>query len=144
MTIKPNTPPESIVLSAGPDGAAAKGVRSGEAEHGRIIRLLETVTQALFRQASASEVNAILLELNGFTLNHFREEEKLMGLLAFPGLEMHKREHEQLAAYIRGLLDMRSKQEALQSAVGVLALWLDAHLRITDRSFLEFLQRKTQ
>ncbi len=144
MSLKPSTPPESTVSSVGPNGAAAKGIHSGEAEHAHIIGLLEKVTLAFVRHASASEVNAILLELNGYTLNHFRNEEKLMDSSAFPGGEMHKREHVQLASHIRGLLDVRSKQEALQSAVGVLALWLDAHLRITDSYFLEFLRSKVQ
>jgi hemerythrin-like metal-binding protein len=140
MTLNTNTQPELISIS----GAVAKGIRTGEAEHGRIIGLLEKATQAFVRRASAAEVNGILLELNGYTLNHFREEEKLMCSSAFPGLEMHQREHTQLAAHLRGLLDMRSKQEALQCAVGVLSLWVDAHLRITDRYFLEYLQRKVQ
>lgn len=142
MTLKPNTPPVSTASLSGPDGAAAKGIHSAEAEHARILGLLEKVTQAFSSHASASEVNAILLELNGYTLNHFREEEKLMDASAFPGREMHKREHEKLAAHVRGLLDVTSKLEALQCAVGVLALWLDAHLRITDKYFLEFLRSK--
>lgn len=144
MSLKPYTPPELIVSNAGPNGGAAKGIRTGEAEHAHILELLEKVTLGLVRRASASEVNAILLELNGYTLNHFRDEQKLMDSSAFPDAETHKREHHHLASHIRGLLDMPSKQEALQSAVSVLALWLDAHLRIADRHFLEFLRSKAQ
>ena len=142
MSLKPNTPPESNVSFAGPNGGAAKGIRSGEAEHAHILELLEKVTLALVRRASASEVNAVLLELNGYTLKHFRDEEKLMDSYAFPDGEMHKLEHEHLATHIRSLLDVPSKQEALQRAVGVMALWLDAHLRIADKYFLEFLRSR--
>lgn len=144
MSSKPNTPIESGVSFVVYNHAAAKGVHSGEAEHAHIVALLEKVTLALARHASASEVNAILLELNGYTLKHFRDEEKLMDSYGFPDREMHKLEHEHLAAHMRGLLDLPSKQEALQRAMGVLALWLDAHLRIADKHFMEFLRRKVQ
>ncbi len=144
MSLEPNTPPELIVSFVGPNGGAAKGIRTGEAEHAHILELLEKATLALVRHASASEVNAILLKLNGYTLKHFRDEEKLMDSYAFPDREMHKLEHEHLATHIRSLLDVSSKQEALQRAVGVMALWLDAHLRIADKYFLEFLRSKAQ
>jgi len=142
MTSNLNPPPESSDFSGGSDKLAALGLATAENEHSRIIGLMQQATQAFMRQASASEVNAILLDLSGFTLSHFRGEEKLMGSVAYPGIETHKREHEQLAAQVRGLLDVRSKQEALQSAVSVLDVWLDAHLRITDKEFFDFLRRK--
>jgi hemerythrin len=106
--------------------------------------MLEKATQAFVRQASPSEINAILLELSGYTLTHFREEEELMHTCAFPGFQVHKQEHDRLATYVRGLLDMRSKQEALQCAVSALDLWLDAHIRITDKEFCDFLESKTK
>jgi hemerythrin len=114
-----------------------------EAEHTRINAMLEKATQAFVRQASPADVNTILLELSGYTLTHFREEEELMRACAFPGVNAHKEEHDRLATYVRGLLDMRSKQEALQCAVSALDLWLDAHIRITDKEFCDFLRRKT-
>jgi len=141
----PNSnPPESSELPGGSDNLAALGLAIAENEHSRIIGLMKQVSQAFMRRASASDVNAILLDLSGYTLTHFREEEKLMGSVAYPGIETHKREHEQLASQVRGLLDVRSKQEALQSAVSVLDVWLDAHLRITDKEFFDFLRRKKQ
>jgi hemerythrin-like metal-binding protein len=144
MTLKPNTSPEPTGSIVESNGTAAKGIRSAEAEHHHILGLLEKATLAFARHSAASEINAILLELNGYSLNHFREEEKLMDSSAFPGVEMHKREHAQLASQIRGLLDTTSKQEALQHAVSVLALWLDAHLRIADKDFLEFMRSKAK
>lgn len=144
MTSNSNPLPGSSDSPGGSDELAALGLVAAENEHSRIIKLMQQATQAFMRQASASEVNAILLELSGYTLTHFREEEKLMNSVAYPGLETHKREHEQLAAQVRGLLDVRSKLEALQSAVSVLDIWLDAHLRITDKEFFDFLRRKKQ
>ncbi len=144
MSLKPNTPTEPGLSFVGYNHAAARGVYSPEVEHAHILALLEKVTLALARHASPSDVNAILLELNGYTLKHFREEERWMKSVAFPETEMHKLEHEHLAAHMRGLLDLPSKQEALQRAMGVLALWLDAHLRIADKHLLDFQQSQAQ
>ncbi len=143
MTSDPNSPQESsdsqVVTSH-----VAEDLTNTEHEHSRIIELMQKATQAFMRRASPSEVNAILLDLSGYTLTHFRAEEKLMSACAYPGFETHKREHEQIAAQVRGLLDVRSKQEALQSAVSVLDIWLDAHLRITDKEFFDFFRRRKQ
>jgi hemerythrin len=143
MTLSPNSPrsPDSQMdLSQ----MASEGLDLAENEHSRIIGLMQQASQAFRRHAPASEVNAILLSLSGDALSHFREEEKLMGALGYPCMETHKREHEQMEAQIRGLLDVGSKHEALQSAVSVLDLWLDAHLRITDEEFFDFMRRKTE
>jgi hemerythrin len=144
MTSNSNPPPDSPESSVGPDQVAADGLTLAENEHARIIGMLQKATEAFIRQASPAEVNAILLDLSGYTLSHFRAEEKLMSSLAYPGIETHKREHEQLADQVRRLLDVPSKQEALQTAVSVLDIWLDAHLRITDKEFFDFLRRKNQ
>lgn len=144
MSLEPNTPPQLTPPFAAPNPAAVKGVQSGEAEHVHILGLLEKVTSAFARHASAFQVNAILLELNGYTLKHFRDEEQLMDSFGFPDAEIHKREHRHLAAHMRGLLDVPSKQDALHRALGVLALWLDAHLRLTDKHLLEFLRSKVR
>jgi hemerythrin len=144
MTTKPNVPLYSTGSAASTDGASATRLARLDGEHARITAMLENAIQAFLRQASPSEVNAILLELNGYTLNHFREEEELMGSFAFPGFALHKQEHDRLAAYVRGLLDMRSKQEALRCSVGALDLWLEAHIRIKDNEFSDFLQRKAK
>jgi hemerythrin len=111
-----------------------------EGEHARIAGMLQRATKAFMRHASPSEVNAILLELGGYALNHFREEEALMATSGYPGAEAHRREHEGMASYVRGLLDLQSKQDALLGAVNVLDQWIEAHIRIMDKEFFDFLQ----
>jgi len=168
MGKEPNTPPEPTASPVEPEKAAgdkaahenvareraaadiataeatAEAIAYGEAEHARLIGLLEKATLAISRNDSASKVDAILLELSAYTMSHFREEERLMAANAFPGLEAHKREHAEMAGHLHGLMDLRSKMEVLQCSVGVLALWIDAHLRITDSYFFNFLQSKAQ
>jgi hemerythrin len=139
--MKPNVPTRS---AAGPERSPATRLAHLEGEHARITTMLESATQAFVRQASPSEVNAILLELTGYTLNHFREEEELMLFCAYPSHEVHKQEHDGLAAYVRGLLDIHSKQEALRCAVSALDLWLNAHIRIKDSEFSDFLQHQAK
>ena len=124
--------------------AAAEGIAYGEAEHARLIGLLEKAQLAISRNDSSAKVDAILLELSAYTMSHFREEERLMEANAFPGLQADKPEHWEMASHLHGLMDLRSKMEVLQCSVGVLALWIDAHLRITDSYFFSFLQSKAQ
>lgn len=61
---------------------------------------------------------------------------------AFPGFAAHKQEHDRLATHVRGLLDMRSKQEALRCAVDTLDLYLEGHIRVSDKEFQNFVRRK--
>jgi hemerythrin-like metal-binding protein len=102
--------------------------------------MLKKAMRAFMRQASPPEVNAILLDLSGYTLAHFREEEELMRSYGFPKLKAHKEEHDRMAGNIRGLLDIRCKQEALRSAASALDLWLEAHIRVHDTEFRDFIQ----
>jgi hemerythrin len=143
MTTNSKPLPENPSIAEQPRASATR-LAHLEAEHNRIASLLEKATQAFVRQASPSEVNGILLELSGYTLTHFREEEELMCSFAFAGFDAHKDEHDRLAVHVRGLLDIASKQEALQSAVKTLHIWLDAHIRVTDKLFTDFLLRKTK
>jgi len=139
-----NTPSLPKGPTAGPDPSSAARLARAEGEHARITALIGKATEAFVRQASAAEVNAILLELSGYTLTHFREEEEIMRSADFPAFQTHKDEHDRLAAYVRGLLDMRSKQEALRCALNALDLWLDAHIRITDKEFFDYLRRNAK
>jgi hemerythrin len=142
MNSKP-LPPEKAPTAELSIASAARLARM-ETEHTRINLLMQKATEAFVREASPREVNAILLELSGYTVVHFREEEELMLASGFPGLTAHKGEHDRLAAHVRGLLDISSKQEALQSAVKTLDLWLVAHIRVADKEFTDFLLRKTR
>jgi hemerythrin-like metal-binding protein len=144
MTTNSNVPPLSQSSAAGVHPSSAARLARAEGEHTRITAMVEKATQAFVRQAAATEVNAILLELSGYTLTHFREEEDMMRQAAFPGFQAHKDEHDRLAVYVRGLLDMRSKQEALRCALNALDLWLDAHIRITDKEFFDYLRRNAK
>ncbi len=110
-----------------------------EREHSRIRAMLDKATQAFVRQGTPTEINVILLELSGYTLSHFREEEALMRASSFAGLDAHKQEHEQLATYVRGLLDASSKQDALKGALSALDYWMSTHICVADREFHEFL-----
>ena len=154
MRKEPNPPPEPSASpvshekgapeKAAPEKAAADGIAYGEAEHARLIGLLEKAKLAISRNDPSSKVDAILLELSAYTMSHFREEERLMEANAFPGMEAHKREHAEMSSHLQGLMHLRSKMEVLQCSVGVLALWIDAHLRITDSYFFTFLQSQAQ
>jgi hemerythrin len=106
----------------------------------RIGDMLDKAKLAFIRQASPSEINAILLQLSGYALAHFREEEQLMLSYAFPGFAEHKQEHDSLATSVRGLLDIRSKQDALRCAVSTLHLWLGEHIRTSDKEFHNFVR----
>jgi len=141
MTVEMNKTSQLRDSIAGGDKVSLRLSRV-EAEHGRITAMLEKATQAFARHCTVPEVNSILLELSGYTVTHFREEEELMRASEFPELEAHKQEHDRIAGYIRGLLDMNSKRDAMQGALNALNLWADSHIRVTDKKFLDFVHHK--
>jgi hemerythrin len=142
MSSKSDTPPQSKGSAEGSDRLPEARISRLEGEHARIAEMLEKATQALMRHASPSEINVILLDLGGYTLSHFREEEEIMSSSGYPGVEAHKQEHEQLVSYVRGLLDLHPRQEALRGAMSVLDQWLEIHIRVTDKKLFNFLQIK--
>lgn len=107
---------------------------------GRIDKLL-----LLCENERPAKLEAIQLlgYLADYTDYHFSEEEKLQAEIGYPGLEEHKKKHEELRRTVEALHEMLEEQEGptddfVKQVYENVAEWLFYHIRGFDRSVAEF------
>lgn len=81
--------------------------------------------------------------LADYTEYHFAEEEKLQETIGYPGLEEHKKRHNELRRTVDALHEMLEEQEGptadfVMQVHENVAEWLYHHIRGFDRSVAEF------
>lgn len=109
----------------------------------RINHLLENCAQK-DNKVGAVKMLDYLLEYTEF---HFGEEEKLQAGIGYPGIEEHRRKHEELRQTVAQLQEMLEEEEGpsdafvLQVQKNVID-WLYGHIKSFDRSFVEYKQLK--
>lgn len=69
------------------------GFASIDQQHQNLLQLLNHLSQAISDRAETDMLQLILNELELETLNHFRDEEKLMGASNYPGYLCHRAAH---------------------------------------------------
>lgn len=89
------------------------------------------------------EAIQLLDYLSDYVEYHFAEEEELQRKLEYPGLEEHKRKHEELRQTVRDLHEMLMEQEGpteafVKQVSENVAEWLYFHIRGFDRSVAEY------
>jgi len=133
---------------AAPDGAAAGeamalqwtstlsvGVPEIDEQHRELFRRVDSLLDAVLHQ-DRDEVGRVLAYLQGFVVEHFDAEERLMAEVAYPEAERHVREHRAFAATLAEVgaeYAAHGPTAALvfrleQQAVG----WLQDHVYFTD------------
>ena len=122
------------------------GMKSLDDQH----RLLFDATNNLYDAMQASrgieEVERLLAVMFDYTVFHFGEEEELMGLHGYPGLEKHKRLH---LEWIEKCVQLTEKQAEGSFLVSIellrfLTNWLTTHIKGEDKAFGEFMKLRGQ
>lgn len=73
--------------------AFSVGVRALDDQHKRIIGVLNELTDDPQAKVDSELISDTLTRLTRYAVEHFREEERLMGLCEYPGIEEHKDRH---------------------------------------------------
>jgi hemerythrin len=117
-------------------------VESIDAQHKKLIAILNRVHDAARSGNGASIVGPILDELVSYTDEHFAFEEDLMRRAEYPDLANHCLEHERLTARLG---EWRTAPESADSTpqrlLGFLVTWLSTHIMETDKRYTPFVQR---
>ncbi len=113
------------------------GVRDVDAEHrlhASLIHALELLLGGGDDPALAERTTAQLMD---FTSAHFRSEELLMRLYAYPRLEAHEQEHAALTVRVQEISRKIADGAAPQAleALGALRAALTGHVRAMDQDF---------
>lgn len=120
----------------------AVGLDAIDLEHRSIFALAEEMHRAMLAGKGKESLEALLTGLVDYTCCHFSHEEALMERIGYPGLEGHKREHEELRAKLRMLRDRSRSGEATMTleVMQFLIEWLERHTIASDRQIGDYVR----
>lgn len=118
------------------------GVPSIDAQHQKLIGLINDLHEAMLAQKVAAELKPILAGLINYTVTHFGYEEELFEKLGYEEAAVHREIHEALKAKV---LEIQHKLEAGESVMGTevmnfLKEWLTGHILGVDKKYAPFMQ----
>jgi hemerythrin len=112
------------------------GVENLDADHRRLIEIMNDVFDAMMLGADSSAARKGLQVLSTYAVDHFNREEEWMAARGFTDLLRHRHEHDELRAQIARLLkqsDQGADEVELELLV-VLRDWLLRHIGASDQS----------
>ncbi|MCL2189601.1 MAG: hemerythrin family protein [Defluviitaleaceae bacterium] len=103
-------------------------------EHKEIFRLVETLIKAAGGEDS---VESTIDFLAGYTVNHFKHEEKLMKESAYSMMPIHKKQHEDFVAQVLALrervLNETDPEKNNADIQKIIINWLTDHVLGSDK-----------
>jgi hemerythrin-like metal-binding protein len=104
-------------------------------DHAVVVALTRQVARVLSAQAPNERVVKAVLQLSAGLQSHFENEEQLMERSGFGAAASHAREHHELTARFASVVKACVEQDHVFSIVmlATVDLWLDSHVRRTDR-----------
>lgn len=121
--------------------ALSVGIPQLDAQHKRLIDLVNSLHEAMARGAANQIVGEVLSDLISYTVTHFQTEEKSLRDTAYPAYAQHKAEHERLVKQVN---DLKKRFDGGQASLsvqiqGLLRDWLVNHIRGTDKQYTDHL-----
>lgn len=121
------------------------GIEEIDSQHKELFTRLNTLLDACAaEQKGKDEIGTYLAFLQDYTIQHFSAEETAMTKAAYPGLHVHKQEHDyfkqRLATIRKEFLDYGGTIHVVLLAVRASGDWLFSHIKKTDREMGAFLK----
>ena len=117
-------------------------------QHRELFRRFDKLIEAC-RQASGKErIEELLCFLDSYVVIHFREEERLMELCAYPGLDEQKSQHLYFIGRLDALkTDLKEKGVSAHLVIStnqILLKWIIQHIKNIDVQLGAFLKAQPQ
>lgn len=107
-----------------------------DAQHQQLLAIAKNITEAARSELGQSTVARNLDKLVEYTQTHFRDEEEFMAKINYPGLEKHKKIHENLT---QKALEYKEEVATNPSVFqNFIADWLIVHILHEDRKYAHF------
>lgn len=116
------------------------GIDEIDAEHRTLVDLLNE-THALISEGQREAARTRFVEtLSAYVNEHFANEEAFMERIGFPGIEDHRKIHENFKASFNDLKPLIETydDEAFRKALGDAFSWIVMHIGKTDRRYARF------
>lgn len=121
------------------------GVDSIDVQHQRLVMVLNELFDALGQGKGADKLRIIVDSLLAYVAMHFAYEERLMARAGFPGLDAHKREHEDLTKKVLAIHAKLKSGAGFDVAIELVELlknWLIHHIMISDKKYTPYMLSK--
>jgi hemerythrin len=108
-----------------------------DGHHQKLFYLLNTLHDAMRAGKGNSVIQTIVEELANYTHTHFQREEALMEQSKYPGLEVHRMEHQKLMAKVGEYKAALDKGSGVNTSVVLefLREWLAKHINRMDKAY---------
>ncbi|MBI5014392.1 MAG: hemerythrin family protein [Deltaproteobacteria bacterium] len=119
------------------------GVDRIDAQHRQFLEYLNRLEQHLSGDGDPGAVGITLNRLSDYANFHFAEEEATMGASGYPGLEVHREQHDDFRLQLADLKARYQSQDrtVVQGLVRFTADWLLRHILEVDRGFGGYLSQ---
>ncbi len=120
------------------------GVPRIDRQHQSLVRQVNDLHDAMKEGRGAVQINSVLGFLRNYTVEHFRDEERYMEQIGFPGTEAHKAVH---AAFLRRAGAWTAGPEANGTVLTLeiaraLSEWLRRHILEEDQAYAAYAVRR--
>jgi hemerythrin len=125
--------------------ALSTGLADIDADHKKLIDLLNQIFISSYAGVSSEMLNNILKELMNYTIYHFDREEKYLGSHDYPLLAEHNMQHEKLKNQLQEIISKVSEsnlENLSDETYAFLRGWLIDHIQAHDLEYAKFLQKK--
>lgn len=117
------------------------GISNLDDEHKNLIRMTNTLYDAMKLGQGKTVADSILKELTDYALTHFSHEEQLMKQVKYPDYSTHKDLHDAFAKKISEYVDLYAKNLlSANQLLTILREWLINHICSIDKEYTPFLK----
>ena len=125
------------------DDTLVTGNEMIDSQHKELIGRINDLLRSCEEEADLRAAVKMLNYLADYTEYHFGEEEALQAAIGYPGIEEHKKKHEELRKTVEELHEMLEEQEGptkafVEQVNKNVTEWLFYHIRSFDRSVSEY------
>ena len=122
------------------------GVVAIDEQHEEIFVYFDKLTHALQMGEGSRIILDLLAYLGRYTSTHFNNEESLMELHRYPGLELQRQQHsrfrENLALLSESIAKNSPRNEIAIRVDAVLIKYFITHIRKLDKEFVDFIKSR--
>lgn len=129
------------------DETYSVGVSELDAEHRRILSIINQMIEHPESLEGSEAVSDILVQLTKYASEHFDHEEKLLEEHGFPDLATQRKEHHdfrrKIAGYCLNVMNDRDRQgDAPEDMLRFLKRWWNDHILVSDMKYRPFLEAR--
>ena len=122
------------------------GIDSVDHEHRFLIGIYNDLVGKIDKGNPDDLIETVIKKLFDYADYHFASEERVMISTGYPGLELHRRQHESFVHALNDLVTERTgdKSADLRRVMIFVGTWIRGHILITDKQLGEFVAARHQ